>query len=74
MSTTLHDITLEKKTGFICIKTDTECKKTKTQLPFCQRQVLMERAVQLSAFSSHYVIALNETHAEGHEVREGRSQ
>lgn len=34
----------------------------------------MERAVQLSAFSSHYVIALNETHAEGHEVREGRSQ
>jgi len=61
MSAGLQDITLEKKAGFIYIETDMECKKTKTQLPSCQRQVLMESAVQLSAFRSHYVIALNET-------------
>jgi hypothetical protein len=52
---TQHHITEE---GFIYIETETEFKKTKTQR---QRQVLMERAVQLSAFKSHYVIALNET-------------
>jgi hypothetical protein len=61
MSTGLHNITLRKKAGFIYIETDTAFKKTKTQLPSRQRQELMERAVQLSAFISHYVIALNET-------------
>jgi len=59
MSTGLHDITLQKKAGFIYIETDTEFKKTKTHLPSCQRQVLMEGAVQFSAFRSHFVIALN---------------